>query len=191
MKRHKYSSHREYVTIQEKWNKAKLDRVWVKMEFIQIVANYIREHLPEVHFGICHGTRRGAEQEWLRKELGCEVIGTEISSTATQFPNTIQWDFHEIKAEWVGAVDFIYSNSLDHAHNPELAVGQWMKCLKPGGLCFIDWSEWDHGESHVNDLDCFGASIVEMRTFLKRFSKDVVELPVDPEGTHVIFVLKA
>ena len=36
------------------------------------------------------------------------MIDTEISETAEQFPNTIQWDFHKVKPEWLSSVDFIY-----------------------------------------------------------------------------------
>ena len=78
--------------------------------------------IDTVEFGICHGTRRGKEQEWFRKYLGCGVIGTEISDTVEQFPHTIEWDFHETKAEWINSADFIYSNSLDHSYDPK-------KCL--------------------------------------------------------------
>lgn len=190
MRRYTYSSRQEYVSIQEEWNKKKIGIVWVTPEAISAVAAFIRSSIPDVQFGICHGTRRGVEQEMLSKELGIRVIGTEISDTALQFPNTIQWDFHQVKQEWIGVVDFIYSNSFDHAVDPELAISQWMKCLKPMGLCFVDWSGSDHGDNHVNALDCFGASLAEMRDFLSRFG-DVSEIAVsDRHPDHVIFVLK-
>ena len=71
----------------------------------------------------CHGTRQGFEQKWFSKNLECKVIGTEISDNANDYKNTIEWDFHNVKKEWIGSVDFIYSNALDHSYDPN-------KCLK-------------------------------------------------------------
>ena len=69
-------------------------------------------------------------------------------------------------------------------------MGQWMSCLRPGGLCFIDWDGVEHGDSHVNSLDCFGASLSEMRVFLSKFAT-VEEIPVDDgRKEHVLLVLK-
>jgi hypothetical protein len=60
---------------------------------------YLKHNLGAMKFGICHDTRLGKQQEWFRKCLGVEVIGMEISSTATTFPNIIQLDFHGVKPE--------------------------------------------------------------------------------------------
>jgi hypothetical protein len=189
MKLHKYANQDEYVKVQETWNKRKINLVWVSGATLDIVAEYIQKNMKDVRFGICHGTRRGVEQERLGELLGVEVIGTEISETATQFPFTIQWDFHNVKKEWLDNVSFIYSNSLDHSYDPDMAMKQWMSCLIKGGFCFIDWSK-EHGEDHVNDLDCFGATLDEMRGFLRKFG-EVEELPVvDQRVNHIVFVVK-
>ena len=87
--------------------------------------------------GICHGTRNGSEQKSFSKYLGIPVLGTDISETAHMFPNTIQWDFHNVKDEWINNIDFIYSNSLDHSYDPIHCLRQWFKCLKPGGICIL------------------------------------------------------
>jgi hypothetical protein len=79
----------KYRTAQVEANKRKLENVWVLEPNIAYLCDYIKAHLGQPKFGICHGTRRGNEQAWFRKYLGCEVIGTEISDTAIQFPNTI------------------------------------------------------------------------------------------------------
>src|SRR5205085_5045838 len=101
-----------YRRAQTEGNKIKLDYVWARRENIAFLSDYITKTIRPPSFGICHGTRRGREQEWFREYLRCEVIGTEISDTAEQFPHTIRWDFHEAKPEWLGSADFIYSNSL-------------------------------------------------------------------------------
>lgn len=148
-----------YREIQTSGNKRKLDKVWAVEENIAFLAEYIRRRSPEPQFGLCHGTRRGKEQEWFRKHLGCEVLGTEISDTATQFAHTIQWDFHDVKPEWVDAVDFIYSNSLDHSYDPNKALDAWMRCVRPDGVCLLEHTS---RHEHATELDPFGASIDEM-----------------------------
>jgi hypothetical protein len=159
-----------YRSIQNEGNKAKIDKCWVQPENIEFLSDYLRSRLTDIRFGLCHGTRRGLEQQWFRKHLGCEVIGTEIADTATQFPYTIQWDFHEVKPEWVGAVDFIYSNSLDHSYDPELCLNRWMSCLRPGGLCIVEHTSVDEPQ-YATDLDPFGATLWLMPYLILEWGK--------------------
>jgi len=112
----------------------------------------------------------GKEQEWFRKYLNCEVIGTEISPTAEHFPHTIQWDFHEAKDEWIDATDFIYSNSFDHSYDPEKCLNVWMSCVRTGGLCILEHSP-EHGPSGTSELDPFGADIVQMPYLILTWGK--------------------
>ena len=157
-----------YRQIQTEGNKKKLEKVWAVEENIAFLADFVRSRVPEPRFGLCHGTRRGKEQEWFRKYLGCEVLGTEISDTATQFPHTIQWDFHEVKPEWVGAVDFIYSNSLDHSYDPKKALDAWMGCVRDGGVCLLEHTS---RHEHATELDPFGAGIDEMPGLIDAWSE--------------------
>ncbi len=146
----------KYRGIQEKANKRKLDRVFVSRPSIALLAGYARRHLgANIQFGLCHGTRRGNEQAWFSNFLGCDVLGTEISSTAADFANTIQWDFHEVKPEWLGAVDFIYSNSWDHSFDPERCFKAWASCLRPSGLMMLEHSH-QHTADATNVVDPFG-----------------------------------
>lgn len=159
-----------YRAIQESGNKKKIDQTWAHPENIAFLSRYIKERLPNVEFGICHGTRRGSEQKWFREHLHCEVIGTEIASTASQFPHTVQWDFHEINPAWIGKTDFIYSNSFDHAYDPKKALNAWMGSLKPDGLCILE-----HGTGHepkkVSALDPFGAKFSAMPALIREWSE--------------------
>ena len=150
-----------YRQIQTEGNKRKILNVWASEENVAFVSAYIKELLGTPNFGICHGTRRGEEQRWFRKYLGCEVVGTEISDTAQQFADTIQWDFHKTKPEWIDATDFIYSNSFDHSYDPEKCLDAWMSCLRSGGICILEHSS-SHGPSGVSKVDPFGADIVRM-----------------------------
>ncbi len=162
--------YQKYKRIQQEGNKNKLGNVWVIEENIEFLSNYVRDKIGQPKFGLCHGTRRGKEQEWFRKYLHCEVIGTEISDTAAQFPNTIQWDFHETKPEWLNSVDFIYSNSFDHSYDPEKCLNAWMSCVKKGGLCIIEHSSL-HGPSGVSELDPFGADLMVMPYLITMWGK--------------------
>lgn len=150
-----------YRRVQEEANKKKINSVWVIEENIAHLSSYVKSLVPDPRFGICHGTRRGKEQEWFRKYLGCEVIGTEISETATSFPNTIQWDFHEVKPEWINSVDFIYSNSFDHSYAPDKCLNAWMSCVKKGGICILEHST-NHEPGGASEMDPFGATLYYM-----------------------------
>ncbi len=148
-----------YRKVQTEGNKAKIGIQWVQEVSIAFLSGYIIGTRGRPSFGLCHGTRGGAEQAWFAKYLGCPVLGTEISDTATQFANTIQWDFHEVKSEWLRSVDFIYSNSWDHSYDPVKLFNSWMSCLKPGGLCLLEHTS---GHVNANELDPLGMTLEEM-----------------------------
>jgi hypothetical protein len=162
----------QYRQTQEEGNKRKLDNIWAIEENIEFLAKYLKQRLNNIRFGLCHGTRRGKEQEWFKKylEANAQVIGTEISDTATTFPNTIQWDFHETKPEWINNVDFIYSNSFDHSYDPEKCLNAWMSCLRSEGLCILEHTD-AHSQKGANELDPFGADIVQMPYLITKWGK--------------------
>lgn len=176
-----------YREIQIAGNKQKRDLVWVIQENVEFLSRHIRERLDrEPRFGICHGTRRGLEQQWFSENLGCEVIGTEISDTATQYPRTIHWDFHDVKPEWLDAADFIYSNSFDHTYDPQKCLDAWVSCVRRGGLCIIEHSS-DHSFSGASELDPFGADIVQMPYLIATWGqgryavREILRAPVKPK----------
>jgi hypothetical protein len=184
-----------YRATQEAGNKNKLGNCWVMPGNMAYLADYLKKRLGNVQFGICHGTRRGLEQQWLREHLGCEVIGTEISETATQFPHTIQWDFHEVKPEWIGKADFIYSNSFDHSYDPGLCINRWMSCLRPGGLCVLEHTS-AHEPDCTSQLDPFGAPLAIMPYLILEWSKglfavqEILDAPeVRKEVSYVKFLV--
>jgi len=113
---------------------------------------YIFEHIKEEviirnqspTFGLCHGVRSGLENKTLGELLGCTVIGTEIGNKFGYPEITIQWDMHEIKNEWIGSCDIIYSNSFDHTYDPIYCLNQWAKCLKPTGIIVLQFADNSH-----------------------------------------------
>jgi hypothetical protein len=119
--------------------KKKLSVIAIAGEELSVIADYVEEHIPGTSFGICHGVRNGSEVQALRRLLGIDVIGTDISPTASQFPNVLQWDFHDVKQEWIENVDFVYLSSWDHSFDPERLFKNWMEYLKSraGGSLFL------------------------------------------------------
>jgi len=159
-----------YRRVQTEGNKRKICKVWAIEDNIKFLAEYIKEKVGKPQFGLCHGVRRGLEQKWFSESLGIEVLGTEISDTATEFSNTIQWDFHDVKEEWKENVDFIYSNSFDHSYDPEKCLNAWMSCIKPGGVCILEHSP-RHGLGSVTELDPFGAELFQMPYLITKWGK--------------------
>lgn len=175
MRQYEYTSRGAYEAAQVAANRRKLRSVWVQRANV----DHLSALIEPAEFGICHGTRNGAEQRWFSQALGCSVIGTEISDTAARFPATVQWDFHEPRAEWIGAADFVYSNSLDHAFDPARAVRTWAEQLRPGGYLLIEHSEDCDGEQAVTMHDPFGASVDEVVALVQPHVTDlfVIDLP--------------
>lgn len=147
MKVWKYKNYDEYVDAQVMGNLAKYkSHSYVDTNIIGGIVNYMISNKLKPTFGLCHGSRRGLEQEyfvnWFKSQnIDVSVLGTEISPTATEFKDTIQWDFNEAKDEWINGVDFIYSNSFDHSFNPSKTIDVWMSCLRDDGMCFVEWSD--------------------------------------------------
>ena len=179
---YEYPDYDTYRAVQIAGNKAKITAQYVPKSHIFALGIYLRETLPGIGFGICHGTRSGREQTWFRRKLPGppEVIGTEISDTAGQFPLTVQWDFHDENPEWEGRADFVYSNSWDHAYDPGRAFRAWAKSLKPGGLMLLDHTAGQTPEA-TNPLDPFGATWGALQRILVQELDGLGELlfPID------------
>ena len=178
MKLKKYSSYDEYKEIQSNFSRMKKECIWVR----EYTLDYIFEQVKGKQdlFGICHGVRNGFEVKYLKDKLPeAIIIGTEISDVASDLNYVIQWDFHNIKEEWLNNVDFIYSNSFDHSYDPKLCITNWMKCIKKeGGICFLEWT-YDHnvGGGEEYPADCFGASREEYMELASEYKTEAVKLP--------------
>lgn len=162
----KYRDYEEYKRIQIEGNVRKLNKISTSEDNIKIISDYLKKKRSNFEFGICHGTRNGKEIEWFRKYLGIDVIGTEISPTASRFPNTIEWDFHNVKKEWINNIDFIYSNAFDHSYKPIECLDAWMSCVKKdGGLCILEWNE-----SYIDSraLDPFGGTKRDYKKMIEK-----------------------
>jgi len=188
------AGYEKYKSIQIFHNKRKLGQVWADADTLGAIASYIREHVPRVHSGICHGTRRGYEQAEFSRLLGCPVIGTEISGTAVQFPNTVQWDFHDPKDEWQNRFSFVYSNSIDQAFDPRRAMSTWAGQLDESGLLFLDYPN-ANSPAAASEMDPFGAHPMVMPYLIFQWGRneyrlvDILEFPHRQKYHVWIFVI--
>lgn len=183
---HQYPDYDTYRDVQVAGNKAKLRMQFVKESHVRLLAEQITAGLGPVRFGICHGTRRGAEQAWFRAHLPGDpnVIGTEISDTADQFPDTVQWDFHEPNPDWARRADFVYSNSWDHAFDPDRAFSAWIDALRSGGWMLLDYTKGQTPDA-ANALDPFGTTWEALKDRLESFGdKGRLRAPLDFRKTN-------
>jgi hypothetical protein len=147
----------KYRQVQEFHNRRKLRHVWADENTLAVVADYVRTKVGAPVRGLCHGTRNGFEQRVLSEMIGCPVLGTDISPTASNFPNSVQWDFHDPNPDWIGQFSFVYTNSLDQAFDPRRALNTWVDQLVPErGLVFIEHT-MSHAASGAGEMDPFGA----------------------------------
>ncbi len=184
-----YAGYRE---AQQETNLRKIEQTWATEENIAFAARYIQSEIGAPAFGICHGTRRGEEQAWFRAHLGCEVIGTEISDSAQDFPHTVQWDFHDENPEWLGKADFVYSNALDHSYDPAACLRTWVGSLRVGGLCVLEHEESGHSPQNMDKADLFGARIEAMPWLIALWGRDAFflkEMLDAPQGAGRRFLI--
>ena len=180
MKLFKYKNYEEYKKIQIEANIKKINNSFVDPNSLYLLFNYLIQDLninPKLI--LCHGTRRGLEQQYIidfLKPLGYtpEVIGTEISHTALDYPNTIQWDFHETKPEWINNTDIIYSNSFDHSCKPKECLDTWMSCLNKKGVCIIEYVPECDNKSQSSDP--FAATLKEYKNLIEEKYKIIETL---------------
>ena len=168
-----FADYETYRRVQQEGNERKLHLVYARERDIAHLARYAQQRIGNVRAVLCHGTRNGAEIKWFKANLSgsATVLGTDISSTASRFPDTIQWDFHEMKPEWAGRWNVVYSNSWDHAYDPKRAYQNWMLSLAPRGLLFLEHSK-NHEPWAVNQLDPFGATLNGLIRFIKGIGGD-------------------
>ena len=157
---HYTGGYAEYRDTQIKHNKRKLNNVWADEVTLSRIVEDLRLHGLGAT-GICHGARNGFEVTWLREQLGGDIIGTDISETASEFSHMRIWDFHEDNPDWLGRFDFVYTNSLDQAMEPARALNAWAKQITQRGRIYIEHT-MAHSARGANEMDPFGAHPMAM-----------------------------
>ena len=153
-----YKSYKEYKDVQVFHNKRKINKVFADKKTLTRVGNIIINEFKEKSQikGLCHGSRNGFEQNFLREfSKKIDAIGTDISDTAKNYENSVHWDFHDINKDWENANHFIYTNSLDQSWQPKVALKTWLSQLTSDGLLIIEHTK-SHSPSNASKSDPFG-----------------------------------
>jgi trans-aconitate methyltransferase len=168
---YQYKSYEHYVQAQINGNLQKEGTVWVKPETIETI---VKQHDREVNAVLCHGTRAGRELNCFKRHYpNAEVVGTEISPNATNYPMTVQWDFNLPKEEWVRKFDIVYSNSFDHVFNPFGTFEVWSNQLSENGTLYVEIPTRIHNNTST-EMDPLEISIEEFEQLVDFFDMEVV-----------------
>lgn len=149
--RRPYPSYREYIRHQASKVEER-DLVEQDAKFRKVLGARLI-HLVKLKKGdrvLCLGARLGGEVLAFR-DMGCEAVGIDVNPGADE-DLVMQGDFHRIGCG-ADSLDVVYTNSLDHAYDLEVVVGEVGRVLKPGGLFVVEagrgmvegrgWDDWD------------------------------------------------
>lgn len=194
MKIYQYKNYNEYLKSQKEAFDRKFKNVWAREENIKVIADYIK-NLTKIEMGVCHGVRQGFEIEWFIKNLNCYVIGTEIGGNCGK-ANILHWDFNKENPDLINRFDFIYSNSFDHAYNPEITINIWKRQLRKNGLIIL---EYDKRQEHtgevskgVNKTDPISLKIKELQELIPKWTGmkliKILDMPVITQEWRKAFI---
>jgi len=135
MKIFKFTDYNHYKKEQVKANVKKIVNIWINENTVKKITQYI----DKADNILCHGVRNAKELEFFKKYYSsADIIGTEISHTAKQFKNVIEWDFHNVKEEWKSKFDIVYSNSWDHSYDHIKSLTTWKDQMSTNGFMFLE-----------------------------------------------------
>ena len=157
VKIYKYNNYEEYKATQIFYNKKKINEIWADEFNLKKIADFLKKNIDKKNIkGICHGSRNGFEQNFFNKNiLNSKVFGTDISDTAINYKDSIEWDFHKTKKEWIDNFDFVYSNSLDQSYDPKKALTNWVQQINKNGYVILEHTD-QHNVMAAGKMDPFG-----------------------------------
>ena len=166
IKRRKYKNYDEYVThqIEKTADPKRRKRLLQKSNFDGKVVYFKDKFQCLLDDGIslgqtvCLGARMGEEIEALL-QLGVDCYGVDL---VPHPPHVKEGDFQDLYFIEDGTVDSFYTNSLDHASDPEKVFSEVSRGLKDGGIFILDYfyKHWeDHAASYIKDPNKFFANI--------------------------------
>lgn len=193
---HQFESYEKYLATERAGSRYRMNRGAnaIDNETARIAAYYHANRSKFPMDVICHGARDGTEVRLFCKYLpkDAKVLGTDVF--AKDETCVIEWDYHNMKPEWAGAFDIVYSNSLDHSPKPVECLTTWLKQLKPDGMLFLIWTFAHTLEERPLPYpggDCFGAALHEYITLIKQAGGEIYDLlwcPVERKNDHVVIV---
>jgi hypothetical protein len=166
VEKQKFRDYESYVDAQRKTvARRQMGPYFTDCEMLRI-SKWLRMHGVRVKEGICHGARNGLEcDELLRHFPQARIFGTDLfphsgkSIHSRGKSDVVEWDFNKPNECWLNKFQLIYSNSLDHAMDPEETLKVWLAQLAWDGVIFVQWNRSDLA---ADGGDCFGATPLEM-----------------------------
>ena len=167
MKVYEYRDYEHYMEQQTLANTNKIHNIWISREAHSHFCKHYRKFRKDPASILCHGSRNGAEVRWFGNEFpNAEVLGTDISYTATDFPNQVQWDMQKENPEWIAKWDLIYTNSLDHVTDFIGTLEVICNQLSDDGLFILDYTIWDDVTIKPSISDPLDVSLDEIKNGL-------------------------
>jgi SAM-dependent methyltransferase len=136
LKRREYSSYDEYVRHQQS-KFEHLDLTEYDRKYRALLAGRLRAGalLKPGAAVLCLGARQGTEVK-VFQDLGCFAIGIDLNpGTDNKF--VLPGDFHAVQFP-DRCVDVAFTNSFDHAFDPEKLIGEIRRLLKSDGLLIVE-----------------------------------------------------
>ncbi|HWF18204.1 MAG TPA: class I SAM-dependent methyltransferase [Verrucomicrobiae bacterium] len=152
LKQREYSSYEQYVEHQQSKFKY-LDLADYDVNYRRLLKERL-QGLPIVKHGanaLCLGARQGTEVKAFL-DLGCFAIGLDLNP-GKENPFVLQGDFHHTQFP-SQSVDIIFTNSFDHAFDPQKLIAEIKRLLKPDGALII---EAIHGEAESDAPDNYAS----------------------------------
>lgn len=152
LKHREYSSYDEYVRHQQS-KFAYLDLT----EYDHAYREQLRERLQSRAFlkpgvnVLCLGARQGTEVKAFR-DLGCFAVGIDLNPGRDN-PWVLPGDFHDVQFP-SASVDVLFTNSFDHAFDPEKLLREISRLLKSNGVLIV---EAIRGEAENSSADYYAS----------------------------------
>lgn len=161
MKIYQYKNYKEYKKIQTEANIKKISNVWINEDTVR----KIKLHKKNAESILCHGVRNAKELVFFEKYYpSAKILGTEISYTANQFKNVVEWDFHQVNDKWINHFDIVYSNSWDHSYDPIKSLNTWKDQLNENGYMFLEhgFGENENKSKPTDPLEINDSEIINL-----------------------------
>ena len=128
----RYASYDEYVRHQAAKLETK-DLTEYDVSYREVLRDRLREagHVQPQARVLCLAARLGTEVKAFH-DLGCFAVGIDLNPGESN-RYVVHGDFHDLQFP-AGSVDVVFTNSLDHALEPERILAEVRKVLAPGGL---------------------------------------------------------
>ena len=136
---------------------------------------------------LCLAARIGTEVKAFA-DLGSFAVGVDLNPGPHNL-YVLPGDFHELQFP-EACVDIVFTNSLDHALEPERLAAEVHRVLKPGGVVILELSDL---VEQVSDAQWETFAWADHEVVLELFTRlgfaECHRVPIDVPATHDLFVI--